>query len=81
MRFVMTYLVSKIMQAEGKFRRFLREEEGASAIEYAIVAGLLAGVLILAIGTSTTGLGGSISGLFSGIGDALDNAIPENTDG
>lgn len=49
MRFVMTYLVSKIMQAEGKFRRFMREEEGASAIEYAVIAGLIAAVIMGAV--------------------------------
>lgn len=49
MRFVMTYLVSYIMKAEGRFRRFLREEEGASAIEYAIIAGLIAAVIMGAV--------------------------------
>ncbi|HWK54992.1 MAG TPA: Flp family type IVb pilin [Hyphomicrobiales bacterium] len=73
MRFVMTYLVSHIMQAGGKLRRFLREEEGASAIEYAIIAGLIAAAIILAVTT----LGQQIAQFFSSLVDALPEVAGE----
>lgn len=45
-----------------------RDEDGATAIEYALIAGLIAVVLIAALGA----LGGSISDMFGEIGKELD---------
>ena len=43
--------------------RFLNDESGAAAIEYALIAGLIA----LAIVTGATALGGDIGGKFTSI--------------
>ena len=45
----------------------LRNEEGATAIEYGLIAGLIAVVIIAAV----TLLGGDIAGVFTGISDAI----------
>jgi len=42
--------------------KFLKDESGATAIEYGLIAALIAVALI----TGATSLGGSITGLFSG---------------
>ena len=42
------------------FGLFLHDEEGATAVEYGIIAGLIA----MAIVTATTGVGTKLSGLF-----------------
>ena len=55
------------------FARFLKDESGATAIEYALLAGLI-GVGIV---SSATALKGSITGLFSDIGTALQDAVPD----
>ena len=47
--------------------RFVREEEGVTAIEYGLIAGLIA----VAIIASVTTLGGDLSTLFGTIGKAL----------
>ena len=51
--------------------KFWKDEEGATAIEYALIAGLIAVVIIAAL----TALGGSIKGLFEFIQDKVDGAI------
>lgn len=45
----------------------LRNEEGATAIEYGLIAGLIAVVIIAAV----TLLGGNIGGVFTSISDAI----------
>lgn len=52
------------------FKRFILEEEGVTAIEYALIAALIAVVII---GTLTT-LGEAISAKFQVIADAISNA-------
>ena len=47
--------------------RFLRDEEGATAIEYGLIAGLIAFVLI----TTLTTLGTDIGAVFTKISDAV----------
>jgi pilus assembly protein Flp/PilA len=44
--------------------RFLKDEEGATAIEYGIIAGLVAVAIVTAL-SSTDGLGPKLSGLFT----------------
>ncbi len=46
-----------------KISAFLRDEEGATAIEYGLIVGLIAAVIIIA----TTSLGTSLSGLFASV--------------
>ncbi len=47
--------------------KFLRDEEGATAIEYGLIAGLIAVVIIAAV----TALGGDLRTTFEAIGAAL----------
>ena len=47
--------------------RFLRDESGTSAIEYAIIA---SGVYIVIVGTVAT-LGTAVKGLYTSVADAL----------
>jgi pilus assembly protein Flp/PilA len=44
-----------------------REEKGASAVEYALIAGLIAVAIMTAVGT----LGGDVSDTFTNISDKL----------
>lgn len=50
------------------FNRFLKDESGATAIEYALIAGLI-GVAIIA---ALTTLGPTISGVFEDINTELE---------
>lgn len=52
------------------FSRFVRDESGATAIEYGLIAGLISVVIIAAVTT----LGGSLSGIFTRISTALDTS-------
>lgn len=47
--------------------RFVNDESGATAIEYGLIAALIAVGIIMA----ATALGGSLSGLFQGISDRI----------
>lgn len=55
-----------------KVMNFLRDEEGASAVEYALIAGLIAVVLIVAVGVMNEGF----TSLFGGIGTKLKAVTP-----
>jgi pilus assembly protein Flp/PilA len=50
--------------------RFLKDESGATAIEYGLIAALIAVVLIAAMNALST----QISGLFGSIGGELEKA-------
>lgn len=56
-----------------KLQTFLRREDGASAIEYAIIAGLIAVGII----TAATALGTDVTGLFNTISDTLKPIAPK----
>ncbi|KFC61315.1 Flp/Fap pilin component (Modular protein) [Devosia sp. LC5] len=51
------------------FARFAKDESGATAIEYGLIAALIS---VAIIGAATL-LGGSLSELFTGISTRLDN--------
>lgn len=53
--------------------RFLRDEEGATAIEYGIIAGLISVVMITAI-TSTGGIGDSLETIWGNVKTSLKTA-------
>jgi pilus assembly protein Flp/PilA len=59
----------------GSIARFLRDEEGATAIEYGIIAGMMA-VLLVAVFSPTGTLYTAISGVFGRISTALDSVTP-----
>ncbi|MBB5517999.1 Flp family type IVb pilin [Amphiplicatus metriothermophilus] len=50
--------------------RFLKDEEGATAIEYGLIAALIAVAIIVAVRT----VGGNLNTTFTTIGDELTNA-------
>jgi len=50
--------------------RFLKDESGATAIEYGLIAALIAVVII----TSVQALGGKLDGTFQQVNDALPDA-------
>lgn len=54
-----------------KFASFMKDESGATAIEYALLAGLI-GVAIIA---AAKALGLSIVGLFGNVKSELDGAV------
>lgn len=47
--------------------RFVRTEEGASAVEYGLLVGLIAVAIIVTVGL----LGGALDGLFQSVTDQL----------
>jgi pilus assembly protein Flp/PilA len=49
------------------FKTFLADEEGATAIEYGLLAGLIAGVIITVVGT----IGTDVLGIFNRLAAAL----------
>ncbi len=53
-------------------RKFLRDESGATAIEYALIAALIS----LAVTTGALAVGGSLSNLYNLIGSKVTTAIP-----
>ncbi|MBT2336778.1 Flp family type IVb pilin [Variovorax paradoxus] len=57
----------------GSITRFLRDEEGATAIEYGIIAGLISVVMITAI-TGTGGIGASLETIWNSIRTSLTTA-------
>ncbi|SFP98993.1 Flp family type IVb pilin [Variovorax sp. 770b2] len=50
--------------------RFLRDEEGATAIEYGIIAGLIS-IAIVTVLTGTDGLGARLAAVFTSISTSL----------
>lgn len=60
-------LLSKLILLKLKISSFLKREDGATAIEYAIIAGLIAVVII---GAATT-LGEEIEAMFNFIAEKL----------
>ena len=54
------------------FARLLKDESGATAIEYGLIAALISVALI----TGATALGGSLDNMFSGLSDVMDENIP-----
>ncbi|MDF2369833.1 MAG: Flp family type IVb pilin [Rhizobiaceae bacterium] len=55
------------------FARFMKDESGATAIEY----GLIAALISIAIIAGATALGGSIGDTFTSVSGTLDTAVGE----
>jgi pilus assembly protein Flp/PilA len=53
-----------------KVIRFFKDEEGVTAIEYGLIAALIAVVIIVAV----THTGTAVSGVFEDVATAVDNA-------
>ena len=58
-------------------RRLIADESGATAIEYGLIAGLVAVAIIAALGF----LGEQLSGLFEFMGDTVQGAIARSVQG
>lgn len=56
------------------FRNLLADNEGATAIEYGLIAALVAVAAIAAMSQ----LGTSLSNTFTGVGDEMNDAITES---
>jgi len=54
-------------QLQSDLFRFLRDDSGATAIEYAIIAGGVAGAIIIAVST----VGGKVLDLFTSVANAF----------
>jgi pilus assembly protein Flp/PilA len=52
-------------------KNFIKEEDGVTAIEYALIASLIAGVIIAAV----TLLGGNISSMFSALAGKISTTV------
>jgi len=52
-------------------KRFIKDEEGATAVEYGIMVALIAAVIILAVGT----LGTNTNGAFGTVNTAMTPAV------
>ncbi|AOZ08440.1 Flp family type IVb pilin [Cupriavidus malaysiensis] len=50
---------------KNSIQRFLRDERGATAIEYGLIAGLIA--IAIAIATAVSGLGTNLTTFFNGL--------------
>lgn len=61
-----------------KVMTFIRDEEGATAVEYGLIIGLIAVLLVAVLtaigGTATTGLQGLFTKVKTAIGTAITNA-------
>ncbi len=55
-----------------QIENFLRDDEGASAVEYGLIVGLIAIFIVGALQAA----GGSLNGLFTSISDSLTSAAP-----
>jgi pilus assembly protein Flp/PilA len=61
-------MINSARQAiESSVRRFLRDESGATAIEYAMIASGIA----VAIATTIVSLGSTVKGLYTGVATAM----------
>mgnify|MGYP001392142584 FL=1 len=49
------------------FTRFMKDESGATAVEYGLIVALIAGAIIVIVGT----LGGQIEGAFQAVSEGL----------
>ena len=50
-----------------QFVRFMQEEEGATAIEYGLLAALIAAVIVVSVGT----LGGTVNQAFTDVNTGI----------
>ncbi|MGI0914614.1 type 4b pilus Flp major pilin [Pseudomonas aeruginosa] len=59
-----------------KLRAFLADEEGANAIEYAVIAGLIAAALIAVLSPTDSGIVGGLKAFFDGVGEKVGGLAP-----
>ena len=54
---------------------FLKDEEGASAVEYGLIVGLIAVAVVVILGT----MGGKLGGLFTTVSDKIPGSTSSTT--
>jgi len=54
------------------FKMFMKDEDGASAVEYGLLVALIAAAIILTV----QGLGTTLDGVFGGVDSTLSATIP-----
>lgn len=67
-------MLKVIKDATGMLHRFIREEEGAQVVEYALVIALVSIALALALGNATTGVPSAFSDLVTRLKACLDSS-------
>ena len=60
-------MLNRAAKPISKLRRFLDDDSGATAVEYALIASGIA----LAIATSIVSLGSTVQGLYTGVATAM----------
>ncbi len=58
-----------------QFKMFMKDEEGASAVEYGLLCALIAAAIILTVQS----LGTTLDGVFGGVDTTLSATIPAAT--
>jgi len=66
------WVLIKTEEAKAMIRKFLKDESGATAIEYGLIAALVAVACIVAL----EAMGTSLSGMFDGVKGKLDAKKP-----
>lgn len=61
-----------LMKYMGYLKRFVRDEDGVTAIEYGLIAGLIAVFMIAAV----TSVGAEVGNVFDAVKGALEKATP-----
>lgn len=69
----MLSLIAAVQTLGFHFKNRLSSEKGATAVEYGIMVGLIAVVIIIAVST----LGTTLDGFFDSVNDELTPAAPE----
>ncbi len=57
-----------------QFKMFMKDEDGASAVEYGLLVALIAAAIILTV----QGLGTTLDSVFSGVDTTLSTTIPSS---
>lgn len=65
--------MKNFLKSKPCLRRFFKEEDGATAIEYGLIVGLIAVAIIATVGA----LGGEINGLFEQVSEKLEAVATE----
>jgi pilus assembly protein Flp/PilA len=61
-----------LQMARMALRRIIRDEKGATAVEYGLIVGLIAVAIAVILGT----IGGQLTGVFQTVSDNLPAATP-----
>ena len=56
-------------------KKFMKEEDGATMIEYGLIAALVSVAAVIAL----TALGGSLSSMFTSVSDKVKEVTPDTT--